>query len=222
MPSLTITTISHIIKAARGVLKHASGPEHNRLYRSQRMPRGVYARPSNKERFWARVDRSGGPDACWTWKKIPPKSKGYGYFTVSTPNGKVGTLAHRFSWELTNGPIPSGDGHQGTCVCHHCDNRACVNPAHLFLGTQRENIADCIRKGRRNNPHGAKHFSRTKPHLVPRGVERYNAKITEDDVRDIRSRVKAGEPYPSIAASYGLNRHNIANIVLRRTWKHVL
>jgi hypothetical protein len=96
-------------------------------------------------RFWIKVDRSGGPDACWEWtSKSVKRSKcglAYGDFRVSR-NKVIG--AHRMAWELTNGPIPDG-----LCVCHKCDNPLCCNPSHHFLGTRADNVADMLAKGRK-------------------------------------------------------------------------
>jgi hypothetical protein len=95
------------------------------------------------ERFWPKVDRSGGPDACWPWTATV-RSDGYGMIDVG---GKM-VGAHRVSWEIANGPIPVGGDYHGTCVLHRCDNPLCVNPSHLFLGTNDDNTKDRDAKGR--------------------------------------------------------------------------
>lgn len=97
----------------------------------------VQPKASDGIRFWRHVDKSGD---CWVWTARRAKgSKGYGLTTI----GRVTVKAHRLSWQLANGPIPSG-----LHVCHRCDNPPCVRPDHLFLGTHQDNMADKVRKGR--------------------------------------------------------------------------
>lgn len=91
---------------------------------------------TTNERFWEKVNKSG---ECWTWTACTHHQWGYGHFRAG---GKLVT-AHRYSWELHNGPIPPG-----MRVCHRCDNPPCVRPAHLFLGTDADNAHDMIAKGR--------------------------------------------------------------------------
>lgn len=91
-------------------------------------------------RFWRRVSQSSC--GCWIWEG---SKDGGGYGMISTVRGHAPAKAHRISWEMRNGPIP-----EWMVVCHKCDTPACVNPEHLFLGTQKDNVRDCVAKGRLN------------------------------------------------------------------------
>lgn len=99
------------------------------------MPTGHYPRPPLAERLWSRVTK--GSD-CWEWT-ARVNDNGYGYVSFDYQKH----YAHRVSWELTYGQIP-----HGLCVLHRCDNRRCVRPEHLFLGTRADNQEDMRVKGR--------------------------------------------------------------------------
>lgn len=99
---------------------------------------------NNPERFAAKLDKSAGPDGCWLWTGAT-NGKGYGVLAV---NVKVQYYAHRRAWEFVNGPIPDG-----LHVLHRCDVTLCCNPAHLSLGTQRDNNLDRDQKGRKHAPY---------------------------------------------------------------------
>lgn len=103
------------------------------------------------ESFWKKVERKSSEE-CWNWKAAK-KCYGYGQMSSHLGRDKSPLDAHRFSYELHNGPVPDG-----LCVLHKCDNPSCVNPAHLFLGTQQDNVDDMMKKGRHysgpNAPNG--------------------------------------------------------------------
>lgn len=146
------------------------------------------------ERFWSKVDTSGD---CWVWTGTL-LSTGYGviHLTSTQPVG-----AHRFSYELAYGPIS-----KGLCVCHTCDNPPCVRPDHLFLGTHTENMRDKMAKGR---------------HHYMRGERVNGAKLTEDQVIEIRRRIVHGEPRHDLANEYGVSKATIVDVCSGRSWKHV-
>lgn len=100
------------------------------------------------DRFWTKVHRR-DPNECWPWL-ASLDSRGYGNFGVLRDGRFVMQRAHRVAWELTRNDNLAA----GVVLCHSCDNRRCVNPAHLFTGTQRDNMADCVAKGRLNDRAG--------------------------------------------------------------------
>lgn len=153
---------------------------------------------STADRFWDKVDTSGD---CWVWTgKIATTGYGRIYDGVSRMLN-----AHRYSWVLHNGPIAAG-----LQVCHTCDNRACVNPDHLFLGTQQENMDDMFNKGRNSEP----------PRLL--GEKHGNAKLTAGDVRTIRRLYANGNvTMNQLAEEFGVGFSNISKIVNRVAWRHV-
>lgn len=149
-----------------------------------------------EEKLCDGVDRR-GPDDCWPWTKSTNDS-GYGQIETCSPRRSF--KAHRVAYERANGPIP-----EGQCVLHECDNPSCCNPAHLFLGTQIENIQDMKNKGRQS-----------------RGEGRPLAKLTEEQVAEIRreyikgSRTHGGS---ALGRKHGVHKVTIHHIVNGNSWK---
>lgn len=168
-----------------------------------------YTPEQQVEAFWSRVDKSAGPAGCWPWRGYL-STNGYGH----VKHGRTVTGAHRVALIL------SGDGRPPEAmVCHSCDNRSCCNPAHLFAGTQADNMADMAAKGR--GPVGDRNGSRRHPARLPRGSGHKRAKLTEVDIPLIRAAADAGESQSSIASRYGVTQTCISHITRRATWAHI-
>ena len=148
-------------------------------------------------RIWKKIDRSTG---CWMWMGKKDE-QGYGVIDIQGKHKKV----HRIAWELTYGPIPAR-----MLVCHKCDNTSCVNPDHLFLGTQKDNMQDCARKGRTN------------PHINPlnqSGEKNNFAKLTRTQVEEIRVMKNTTElTQRSIAKIFGISDSQVGRIITRENW----
>ena len=164
------------------------------------------------DHFWDYVDKMPGygPSGdCWIWKGMIQLGKrgGYGHLVV---NGKI-KKSHRISWELQHGRIP--DGLQ---VLHRCDIRACVNPNHLFLGTNKDNVDDKIAKGRHLRGEEASRYSNPK-----RGEEQANAKFSDEKVLEMRKLYQSGLSIKEIATMIG-ERQNVVNMIVHgRRWAHL-
>ncbi len=156
---------------------------------------------SLEERFWSKVDQNGPlmpgmTTCCWSWiaARIP---EGYGSFRLP---GRHQVGAHRVSWMLHNRLEEASE----LCVLHRCDNRTCVRPEHLFLGTKGDNIRDAKSKGR--NARGEKHG---------------RAKLTQALVVEIRHRRDLGESGKLLAQAFGISDVMVYKIAKRQAWAHV-
>jgi DNA-binding XRE family transcriptional regulator len=147
-----------------------------------------------EDRFWEYVDAS-NPSGCWPWIGKSKGSGGYGRTSIL----HVAYPSHRVAYELTNGPIPDG-----LIVRHTCDNPPCVNPAHLILGSHKDNARDAIERGRR-----------------PRGSQASCVKLTEGQVREIRELRSQGLSQYELARRFGVHRSTIKDIDSRRSWAHL-
>lgn len=163
-------------------------------------PKGSGMRPLS-ERFWEKV-RVASTDECWEWQASKYRN-GYGRIGLGGRDMPAG-LAHRVAWELVKGTIP-----KGMCVCHKCDNPACVNPAHLFLGTIADNVADAVTKHRVTGG------------SLP-GVTNPNHKLTARDVLDIRRRYAHGGVYQyELAEEYGISQTHVSLICRGESWRNI-
>lgn len=152
-------------------------------------------RNRERDRFMSYVEKE-GPNSCWEWTGAHDGRGGYGSFKLCAGHS-IG--AHRYAYLTFIGPIPDG-----VLVCHTCDNPGCVNPAHLFLGSDADNAQDAARKGR-----------------MPRGENHPNAILTRAQVIEIRALYESGSSMLSLAKQFGTCRSNISYIVNYHSWRHV-
>jgi hypothetical protein len=156
----------------------------------------------DEARFWSHVDKSAD---CWTWN-LYRNSRSYGQFVVSVGGKARAITPSRFSWELHNGPVP-----KGMLVCHRCDNRICVRPDHLFLGTAKDNSRDASRKGR---------FAAQKDPRIRQGDNSPGRKLSSKDVLDIRRLSCGGMSQRELASKFSISKGQIYNIVHRKQWNY--
>jgi hypothetical protein len=146
--------------------------------------------------FWARTIPE-PMSGCFLWMG-ELTTNGYGHVIVSMrPRRRVG--AHRMAYALVHGPVPAG-----LDVCHRCDNRACVNPDHLFAGTRAENLGDMVRKGR-----------------SAKGEDHSQVVMTEALVREARDLASQGMRHREIGQHLGIHPGTIRSAVLRQSWRHI-
>lgn len=141
------------------------------------------------EKFFSKAD------GCWEWAAYKTK-QGYGRFGY----GGEKVYAHRIAWEIYVGEIPAG-----MCVCHHCDNPSCVNPAHLFIGTHTDNMRDCANKGR----------NYTESQV---GESNNNAKLTYERVVAIRAMRRDGVKNAVLAKEFGVSKSTVSSITQHHIW----
>ena len=156
------------------------------------MHRSIYMK-----RFWDKVNKQ-EPDDCWEWKSTI--IKGYGKFCLKYKQ----VMAHRLSYCLSNNI--SLDDIKDTYVLHKCDNRKCCNPYHLFLGSLKDNMQDCLSKGRFANKKGSKNNS---------------AKLNEQQVFEIRILLNQKLSQYKIAKLYRVSQGTISEINTRKIWNHI-
>lgn len=164
----------------------------------------------SNQRFWSKVDRSGD---CWIWLAGKDR-KGYGKFSVGNSRDEDGNRrnsmvsAHRYAYEMVHGSIPHHEGFHGMCVLHRCDNPSCVNPDHLFLGTNEDNVHDMDMKNRRVN-------------AQPKGSMHGMAILDELRVSEIVAKRNSGITGASVAKEYGVSQATVSAIMKGRLWRHL-
>ena len=151
------------------------------------------------ERFWSGVEKR-TPEKCWPWTGSK-MGKGYGAFDIWRGAGRqrVRTSSHRLSFKIAFGPFD-----ERLHVLHCCDNPACVNPSHLFLGTNLDNIHDAMSKGR-----------------VAHGENHWASKLTMDQAEEIRRLRSLGMSYGQLGKQFGVHRMTIVQITKGECWKKV-
>lgn len=183
-------------------LSHTINPKTGQPRKKAKCPDCKCVDP--KVLFWKKVDKTSSTNGCWLWTGAT-NPEGYGQFV----NRAVKDIrAHRIAWTFLKGPIPEGMHALHKCPNGH--NRLCVNPDHIYLGTQSENNRDAVEQGTYNRPSGENH---------------YYSQLTEEAVRDIRTRYSELAKHHNVkklTEIYGVSVATIRDVASRRSWKHVI
>jgi hypothetical protein len=143
-------------------------------------------------------------NGCWEWQDaIGP----FGYAETTCYETNKREHAHRVSYRIFKGEIPDG-----LYVCHHCDNRKCIAPDHLFIGTAKENMQDALKKGR------LEHVKL----MMPKGEKNGSSKLKEFEVKEIKKLILEGEKIAVIARKFNVSWTAVDSIKKNKTWRHVL
>lgn len=177
---------------------------------------GTKTRQEFEDAFWVKVDRT---SECWLWTGAPFRT-GMGYGQASM--GRRPVAAHRIAWLLTYGDIP-----EDVNILHQCDRPLCCRPDHLFSGDQSDNMKDMADKGRGrlqrpfNRATGDQHGSRLHPESRPRGESHPRARLTEQQVREMRQLHREGVRPVDLVARYGVPKDVVSKVIHEITWRHV-
>lgn len=166
------------------------------------------------ERFWSKVKRI--PNGCWEWQ-ANKNNKGYGLFRPGGTAPKQ--LAHRVSYEMANGWIP-----RGQIIRHTCDNPICVNPDHLVVGTQKQNVGDAIERKRHVHPPDVRmnpEWEAKRRLAMRKGENSPNAKLNEQIVREIWRLHLEGYNATQISTKVQRSTYSIHDVCRGRTWRHL-
>ncbi len=174
-----------------------------------------------KYKLMQKIDKKG---ECWIFKGCLNAKGKNGYGLTSYKKKRI--LAHRLSFLLHKGEIP-----EGMYVLHNCpggDNRACLNPDHLWLGTYKDNAKDAMKKGRLTPVWGRKKTQEEKDKIqrnrtIPnqKGIKHFRAILNDEKVLEIRRLLMNKTKYREISAQFGIAIRSVADIKFRRTWKHI-
>lgn len=161
-------------------------------------------------RFWEKVDKATTPDGCWPWT-AGHDDDGYGTFKT---DGRTWRATRWIFNQCNDLPLSSSEQ-----VRHRCDNPPCVRPDHLIRGTSADNSRDMVDRNRQAR--GSRHGSHLHPETVMRGVVNRAAKLTDDQVREIRARYANGEVQVVLAAAFNVTQVTVSLITRRKTWTHL-